>query len=93
MSEHELIPVKVNGKVAYTFIDKDGIQRFNHNKIIAYFTRCQKEVITLSKLWDMGDAGLFSMDDLRLIYQNNGYDLDGYLELFPNDVIENPHKP
>jgi hypothetical protein len=92
MSEQELIPIKVNGKVAYTFIDKDGTQRFIHNKIIAYFTRCNKEIGSLNKLADMTDAGLFSVDDLRLIYQNNGYDLDGYSEIFPKDVIENPHK-
>jgi len=84
------ITVKVNGKPVETFIDKNGIQRFTHNKIITYLTRGNQEWFNMNALWDMVDMGMFTMDEARLIYQNNGYDLGGYLEIFEDDKIENP---
>jgi hypothetical protein len=33
---------------------------------------------------------MFSIEEARLIYQNNGYTICGYQEIFKDDVIENP---
>lgn len=84
------ITIKINGKPVETFIDEEGTQRFRNNKIIGYVLRCDKKFFSFEKMWNMANAGLFDSNDLRLIYQNNGYDMCGYEELFPDDKIENP---
>jgi len=84
------IIIKINGKEIETFIDESGFQRLPHNKIIGYLTRHDKTFFDYNELWDMVGEGLFSMDDARLIYQNNGYTVCGYSEIFDKDKIENP---
>lgn len=41
----------------------------------------------LNELAEMVEDGMVSQDERRFIYQNIGYTLDGYKELFPEDVI------
>lgn len=88
--EGRKVTIKVNGKAVDTFIGEDGLQRFPNNKIISWITRGNKEFFSYVKLWDMVETGLFDVEDARLIYQNNGYSLCGYTEIFPDDKIENP---
>ena len=85
----DIVPIKVNGKEVYTYIDDVGCQRMPLNKIIRYLTHGNKN-FDLNEMWRMVDIGMFSLDDARLIYQNNSYTLCGYQEMFPDDVIENP---
>ncbi len=87
----DIVPIKVDGKEVLTYIDDAGKQRMPLNKIIRYLTHGNKN-FDLNEMWRMVEIGMFSMDDVRLIYQNNGYDLYGYIEMFPDDVIENPLK-
>jgi len=87
----EKITIKINGKPVETIIDEDGKQRFPNNKIISYMVR-GNDFFNLDKMWRMIDIGMFSLEEARLIYQNNGYDICGYEKIFPADTIENPLK-
>ena len=84
-----IVPIKVNGKEVLTHIDDAGQQRMPLNKIIRYLTSGNKN-FDLNEMWRMVEIGMFSMDEARLIYQNNGYTIGGYQEMFEDDVIENP---
>lgn len=86
------IPIKINGKKIITVIDDGGVQRLPNNKVLAYLVRGQAGSGTfgMNKLWSFHDSGMFSEEDVRFVYQNIGYSVCGYSEIFGKDKIENP---
>ena len=82
--------IKVNGKKVETTIDKDGVQRFPLNRIIGFVMRNNNDFFSYNALWEFIKNNMFSIEEARLIYQNNGYSICGYQEIFKDDVIENP---
>jgi hypothetical protein len=73
------IVVYINGRPIETFIDKEGIQRLPYNSALS--------CLCVGKFNALAD---FPVDERRQIYQNIGYSIDGYEEIFPDDKIENP---
>ena len=86
------IMIKIDGKKIQTIIGDDDVQRLPHNKVLGYLVRGQEDGKTfdLNKLWIMHGHGLFSDEDIRFVYQNIGYSVCGYAEVFEDDKIENP---
>ena len=73
------IVIYINGRPIETFIDKDGAQRLPYNSALAWLCR--------GKFNALAD---FPVDERRQIYQNIGYAVDGYAEVFEADKIVNP---
>jgi len=83
-----VIMVRINGKVIETTIDDDGIQRLPCRPLAQYLLN--KSALTLNDLGEMVGFGMFPVDDLRWLYQNIGYSVSGYADIWPDDEIENP---
>lgn len=83
------ITIKVNGKKVKTIIDVYGTQRMPYNKVIAYLLHSHPS-FDYEELANLTQMDMFTQDERRFIYQNNGYSVTGYAEVFPDDVIENP---
>jgi hypothetical protein len=84
----EVITIKINGRPIDTTIDVDGRQRLPERPIIRYLMH--RAGMDFNELGTLAMIGMVPPDDRRFIYQNIGYTLNGYKELFPGDDIENP---
>lgn len=82
-----VIMVRINGKVIETTI-VDGIQRLPRRPLAWYLL--SKSALTLNDLSEMVGFGMFPVDDLRWLYQNIGYSVSGYADIWSDDKIENP---
>lgn len=77
-----------------TWVDEHGVERLPCNRLLADLL--ERSIISddgavvpvIEWLCRQVGEGWGSRDELRQIYQQIGYSLDGYLELFPRDMIE-----
>ena len=81
--------IRINGKEIETTIDESGIQRLPHNRIISHLMRTHSTLDYNTLSWKVQE-GEFSEEERRFIYQNVGYSVCGYADIFPDDEIENP---
>jgi len=84
---NEEIIIKINGKEIITTII-DDVQRLPCNPVIKLLMDTHP-YIDYNMLGHMPSMGDCSEDDRRFIYQNVGYSVCGYAEIFPEDEIEN----
>jgi len=82
------IIIEINGKSIITTIDKNGTQRLPEDDLLRELI--DSELLSLNKLATYVCAGRFPEDLKRKIYQNIGYSVCGYSEVFTNDEISNP---
>ena len=79
--------IKINGEIVHTFMDNQGVQRLNRNPLLCSMLEfCQEGGYGLNEMWIDFEGDL---DILRLLYQNIGYSVCGYAEVFSDDEIEN----
>lgn len=84
-----VIPVRINGAPVITIIDDAGVQRLQTRTYLKELVDCG--AINLNRLAIAVRAdGSCSRAASRWLYQNIGYSLCGYAEIFPEDEIENP---
>ena len=79
------ITIKINGEEIETRIDDQGTQRLPHDPSLAQVMDGQYNF-----LMRVVSLGWISKKVQRRIYQNVGYSVCGYSEIFPKDEIENP---
>lgn len=79
------ITIKINGEEIETRIDGQDVQRLPCDKGLAIAMEGQ-----YNWLWQVHQLGYISKKKMRKIYQNIGYSVCGYSEIFPKDEIENP---
>ena len=84
------ILIKINGKPIETKIDENGYQRLPRNHAIDWLCMYSPKGPMMNELWKFHAAGGCTKQEMREIYQNIGYSVCGYSEMFPNDKIENP---
>lgn len=82
------IVVKINGVEIETVIDERGVQRLPRNKVIDFMMDCHFH--NYNWLAEEVYKGRFSQEERRMIYQNVGYSLCGYMDVFTEDEVENP---
>ena len=65
------------------FLDKHNTLRFKGNKVVKFLlTRSSdKNDVDLNDLWQMYHDGLFSLDDMKVLYKLIGMSLCGYEEV------------
>lgn len=85
---NETIVVRINRRQIETTIDDSGVQRLPNHPIIRYLMH--RASFDMNELAILTDAGVISEDDRRFVYQNIGYSVDGYADVFPDDEIDNP---
>lgn len=84
-----VIRVRINGAEAVTIIDDNDVQRLQTRHYLKEIVDCG--AIDLNRLSiAVKRDGSCSRDARRWLYQNIGYSLSGYAEIFPEDEIENP---
>lgn len=81
----ERIPIKINGQEIVTVIDSRGVQRLPHDPSLDAEMNGY-----LNRRAVLAARGIVSEDFRRFVYQNIGYSVCGYSEIFPCDEIENP---
>lgn len=79
------VKIKINGEEIETRIDDRGTQRLPCDNQLARLMEGQYNFLTV-----MVQLGYISKKAKRKIYQNVGYSVCGYAEIFPKDEIENP---
>lgn len=94
------VTIKINGKEIETVIDKGGVQRLPSNRIFRYLicdggSYKKSDGFNLAKfdlnaLWIDMHNKKYTKVEVRQLYQNIGYSVCGYAEVFPRDKIENP---
>lgn len=80
------VKVSINGKVHVLTADVDGRLRFPHIKLLRLLML--EAEMDYNKLFELVDEGIISEDDRRFVYTHNGYSLNGYCEIFPEDRIQ-----
>lgn len=84
----KLIIVKINGVEIQTHMDDDGVQRLPSDPVLhRMLDHCQETGMDLCRLWRDAE---YKEAAMRLLYQNIGYSVCGYLDVFDSDEIENP---
>lgn len=79
------VKIKINGEEIETLIDDNGTQRLPCNEqLVAFMSR------QYNWLSQMRQIVFMPKKACRKIYQNVGYSVSGYAEIFPKDEIENP---
>jgi len=86
--EEKKMEIKINGKPIETKM-VDGVQRLPCNSVIRYMLDTHPDFDMNRMAYKQGH-GDFSEDEVRMIYQNIGYSVCGYSDIFPDDEIENP---
>jgi len=84
----EPIIVRINGKSIETTVDKRGVQVLPNHRVIRALMENAR--VDLGKLMELVTQGCIPENDIRFIYQNIGYSVCGYADMFPGDEIENP---
>ena len=84
------VTVKINGVSIITRYDKHGTQRLPSNRYLS--TLVDKGIINLDDLCIKAEADdtARTAQARRWLYQNIGYSVCGYSEVFPEDDIDNP---
>ena len=86
----ESCKIKINGVEIQTYL-VDDIQRLPENRIIRHMLdSLQNKGFDFNLMATMTQRGMFTTEEVRQIYQNIGYSVCGYGEIFPEDDIENP---
>jgi len=81
--------IKINGKEIQTYL-VDDVQRLPNNRIIRHMFDVLENRFDFNLMSTMVNRGIFSTEEVRQIYQNIGYSVCGYGEIFGEDEIENP---
>lgn len=82
------IIIRINGKPIDTIINEEGVQRLPNHPILRYLMH--RGAMSLNELAELAGFGMVTADDYRFIYQNIGFPVDMYADVFPEDEIDNP---
>lgn len=81
--------IKINGRPVNTRTDKGGVQRLPRCRKLSELVNCG--ALDLNNLAvAVKRDGTCSVETRRWVYQQLGYSVTGYVEVFPQDKIENP---
>ena len=84
----DVIHVLVNGNPVPTMIDEDGVQRFIANGVVVHLL--DQKAIDLNLLMLDANAGKFTLQDYQMFFMAMGYDIDGFVDMFPDAKVLNP---
>ncbi|MDB5194440.1 MAG: hypothetical protein JWN50_454 [Parcubacteria group bacterium] len=82
------IIVKVDGKDRKTVIDANGVQRFATDSLLVYLHK--RFNIDLNRFKIDANGGVVSSEDHMRYTVETGVSVDGFCDLFPDAIVENP---